>query len=49
MLLLGLALALVISAASTLDSTLSSAAKQLVVDMELCRPSAGSGRLAMAL
>ena len=47
MLLLGLAL--VISAASTLDSTLSSASKLLVVDMGLGRPSAGSGRLAMAL
>ena len=47
MLLLGLAL--VISAASTLDSTLSSASKLLVVDMGLGRPSAGTGRLAMAL
>ncbi len=47
MLLLGLAL--VISAASTLDSTLSSASKLMVVDMGLGRPSAGSGRLAMAL
>ncbi|GAA3712831.1 sodium:solute symporter [Oceanisphaera sediminis] len=47
--MLVLGLALVISAASTLDSTLSSASKLLVVDMGLGRPSAGSGRLAMAL
>ncbi|OXY82423.1 sodium:solute symporter family transporter [Oceanimonas doudoroffii] len=46
MLLLGLAL--VISAASTLDSTLASAAKLMVMDMGLGRPTAGSGRLAMA-
>ena len=42
-----LALALVISAASTLDSTLSSAAKLAVKDMGLAKASAGNGRLAM--
>jgi len=47
MLLLGLAL--VISAASTLDSTLSSAAKLAVVDMGLGQASARNGRIAMAL
>ncbi|GAA3528826.1 hypothetical protein [Zobellella aerophila] len=44
-----LGLALVISAASTMDSTLSSASKLMVVDMKLSRPSAGHGRVAMAL
>jgi Na+/proline symporter len=42
-----LAVALVISAASTLDSTLSSAAKLAVKDMALAPASAGNGRLAM--
>jgi len=41
--------ALVISAASTLDSTFSSAAKLAVQDMGLARASAASGRAAMAL
>lgn len=44
-----LALALIISAASTLDSTLASAAKLAVVDMGLGRASARNGRIAMAL
>ena len=44
-----LALALIISAASTLDSTLSSAAKLAVKDMGLVRASAGNGRIAMLL
>ena len=44
-----LAAALVISAASTLDSTFSSAAKLAVQDMGLARVSAGNGRLAMLL
>lgn len=43
-----LAVALVVSAASTLDSTFSSAAKLAVVDMNLARDSAANGRLAMA-
>jgi hypothetical protein len=42
-------IALVISAVSTLDSTFSSAAKLSVVDMGLGRPTAASGRVAMAL
>ncbi len=41
--------ALVISAMSTLDSTLSSSAKLVAVDMGLMRPSLRNGRLAMAL
>ena len=41
--------ALVISAMSTLDSTLSSAAKLAVVDMGWLKPTLASGRLAMAL
>ena len=41
--------ALVISAASTLDSTFSSAAKLAVRDMGLARGSADNGRVAMAL
>ena len=41
--------ALVISAMSTLDSTLSSSAKLVAVDMGLLRPSLRNGRLAMAL
>ncbi|MFO7859154.1 MAG: sodium:proline symporter [Ectothiorhodospiraceae bacterium] len=44
-----LALALVISAASTMDSVYSSAAKLAVIDMRLARPSARNGRLAMGL
>jgi solute:Na+ symporter, SSS family len=47
MLLLGTAL--VISAASTMDSTFSSAAKLAVVDMGLGRNTARNGRIAMAL
>ncbi|WP_375058197.1 hypothetical protein [Zobellella sp. DQSA1] len=47
--MLVLGLTLVISAASTLDSTLSSAAKLMVVDMGLGRSSTRNGRLAMAL
>ena len=43
-----LAAALVISAASTLDSTFSSAAKLVVRDMGLAVDSAASGRIAMA-
>ncbi len=41
-------LALVISAVSTLDSTLSSAAKLAVVDMKLGRATVRNGRIAMA-
>jgi Na+/proline symporter len=41
--------ALVISAMSTLDSTLSSSAKLVAVDMGLLHPSLRNGRLAMAL
>lgn len=41
-------LALIVSAISTLDSTLSSAAKLLVVDMGLVRPTLLNGRIAMA-
>jgi Na+/proline symporter len=41
--------ALIISAASTMDSTLSSAAKLGVVDMKLARPTARNGRIAMVL
>lgn len=44
-----LAAALIISAASTLDSTFSSAAKLAVRDMRLAGGSAGNGRVAMAL
>jgi len=40
--------ALIVSAISTLDSTLSSASKLVVVDMKLLPHSVGSGRLAMA-
>lgn len=42
-------LALIISAVSTLDSTLSSAAKLTVVNMRLGAPSLRNGRIAMAL
>ena len=42
-------LALVVSALSTLDSTLSSASKLAVVDMRLARPSLLAGRIAMAV
>ena len=42
-------IALVISAVSTMDSTLSSAAKLGVVDMKLAAPTAANGRIAMAL
>lgn len=42
-------IALVLSAISTLDSTLSSAAKLTVVDMKLARPSLRNGRVAMIL
>ena len=41
--------ALVISAMSTLDSTLSSSAKLVVVDMRFLRPTMMNGRLVMAL
>lgn len=41
--------ALVVSAASTLDSTFSSAAKLTIQDMHIAPLSAGNGRLAMAL
>ncbi len=44
-----LAVALIISAASTLDSTFSSAAKLTVRDMGLAGGSTGNGRVAMAL
>jgi len=44
-----LAAALVVSAASTLDSTLSSAAKLAIRDMGLARASPANGRAAMAL
>jgi len=44
-----ISLALIISAVSTLDSTLSSAAKLSIVDMKLGRLSVGNGRIAMAL
>lgn len=40
---------LIISAASTLDSTMASAAKLVVRDMGLASPSANNGRVAMAL
>jgi Na+/proline symporter len=43
-----ISLALIISAVSTLDSTLSSAAKLAVVDMRLARPTLHNGRIAMA-
>jgi len=46
---LALATALIISAASTLDSTLSSAAKLVVQDMGLTAASAGRGRTIMAV
>ncbi len=41
--------ALVISAMSTLDSTLSSSSKLVVVDMGMMRATVGSGRIAMAV
>lgn len=41
-------LALVVSAVSTLDSALSSAAKLWVIDMKKAKPTAANGRLAMA-
>lgn len=44
-----LSVALVISAASTLDSTFSSAAKLLIRDMGLANATPGNGRIAMAL
>lgn len=47
--MLMLAVALVISAASTMDSTFSSAAKLAVVDMGIGKGKAGSGRIAMLL
>lgn len=46
---IALGAALVISAASTLDSTMASAAKLVVRDMGLASPSARNGRVAMAL
>ncbi|MCC5858379.1 MAG: sodium:proline symporter [Ectothiorhodospiraceae bacterium] len=46
--MVALAIALVISAASTMDSTLSSAAKLAVVDMGLGRRTAATGRLVMS-
>ncbi|HZD26760.1 MAG TPA: sodium:proline symporter, partial [Alphaproteobacteria bacterium] len=42
-------MALVISAVSTLDSTLSSAAKLCAVDLRLCAANVRNGRIAMAL
>ncbi|MCC5809689.1 MAG: sodium:proline symporter [Ectothiorhodospiraceae bacterium] len=47
--MLVLALALVISAASTMDSTFASASKMAVVDMRLAAASPRNGRLAMLL
>jgi Na+/proline symporter len=44
-----LSVALIVSAASTLDSTFSSAAKLAVRDMGLAEPTPGNGRIAMAL
>lgn len=41
-------LILIISAVSTLDSTLSSASKLAIVDMRLAAPTLGNGRVAMA-
>jgi hypothetical protein len=41
-------LALIVSAVSTLDSTLSSASKLVVVDMKLAAPTVRNGRIAMA-
>jgi len=41
--------ALIVSAASTMDSTFSSAAKLAVVDMKAVSPTARNGRIAMAL
>jgi len=40
---------LIISAVSTLDSTLSSAAKLTIIDMKLARPDVRNGRIAMVL
>lgn len=42
-------LALIVSAVSTLDSTLSSASKLTITDMDIARPSVRNGRIAMAL
>ena len=42
-------LALIVSAVSTLDSTLSSSAKLTVIDMKCCPPTLWNGRAAMAL
>jgi len=42
-------LALIVSALSTLDSTLSSSAKLAIVDMKLGRPTIANGRIAMAV
>ena len=44
-----ISLALIISAVSTLDSTLSSAAKLTVIDMKWLSPTLANGRIAMAL
>ena len=44
-----ISLALIVSAVSTLDSTLSSAAKLCVIDMKWLRPTLRNGRLAMTL
>lgn len=43
------ALALVVSAASTMDSTFSSAAKLAAVDMKIAHPTPANGRIAMLL
>lgn len=47
--MLVLGIALILSAASTMDSTFSSASKLAVLDMRLAGPSARNGRLAMLL
>lgn len=47
--MLALGVALVLSAASTMDSTFSSASKLAIMDMRLGNPSARNGRIAMLL
>ncbi|MBC8240448.1 MAG: sodium:proline symporter [Alphaproteobacteria bacterium] len=42
-------LALIVSAVSTLDSTLSSASKLTIADMQIAAPTVNNGRIAMAL
>lgn len=44
-----ISLALIISAVSTLDSTLSSAAKLSIIDMKMGRPNVNNGRIAMVI